>query len=185
MILLHVPERVRSAEVLAVGLLDGQPLIEQIPTTLLPVQVAEAITRYVADEQPDSAAGALARITMPGSVPSTVLLAGLGDAAGRDLRIAGVRIGRAISAGSDRKRYCVAIDAPAPAASQALAEGLVLGGYRFSMASTATDALHTVELAGELDHGRPERWRRGRRCGRLGARSGQHAGLGADPGQVR
>ncbi|MEO9238487.1 MAG: M17 family peptidase N-terminal domain-containing protein, partial [Jatrophihabitantaceae bacterium] len=147
-----MPDRRRSADVLALGLAADGPLLVDIATEVLPVQVAEAITRYVTDEKPDAGAGSLATITMPGSVPSTVLLVGLGAGTSRELRIAGVRIGRAVSAGPESRRYCVAIDAPEAPRSQALAEGLVLGGYRYSLASTAQDSLHTIDLVGQLDH---------------------------------
>jgi leucyl aminopeptidase len=150
-ILLHVPDKPGSADVVVLGLLGGQLQVPDRAATVLPAAVAEAVARYVTDEKPDSGAGALSTVTMPGSVPSTVLVLGLGDRSGRDLRVAGVRAGRAISALPERKRFCLAMDAVDAASSQALAEGLVLGGYRYTLARDAQDSLHTVELIGALD----------------------------------
>ena len=151
MILLHVPERAGSADVVVLGLLDGQLQLPEQAAAVLPASVAETVAEYVAAEQPKSSVGALATVTLPGSVPSIVLLVGLGKRSGRELRVAGVSVGRAISALPEARRFCVAIDAEDAPASQALAEGLVLGGYRFSLARDAEDSLHTVELVGLLD----------------------------------
>jgi leucyl aminopeptidase len=150
-ILLHVPDKPGSADVVVLGLLDERLQVPEQAAAMLPEAVAEAVARYVADEKPDSSAGARATVTMPGSVPSTVLVLGLGDGSSRDLRVAGVSAGRAISALAERKRFCCAIDAADAPSSQALAEGLVLGGYRYSLARDAQDSLHTVELVGTLN----------------------------------
>jgi leucyl aminopeptidase len=150
-ILLHVPEQPGSADVLVLGLVEGRLLVPERAAAVLPAPAAETVAAYVAAEQPDAEAGALATVTLPGSVPATVLLVGLGRQSGRDLRVAGVSAGRAISALPEQRRFCVAIDAEDAPGSQALAEGLVLGGYRFSLARDAQDSLHTVELVGALD----------------------------------
>ncbi len=151
MILLQIPERRRKADVVAVGLRDGQLQLHEVSTSVLPVPAAELAAKYVADEQPAATAGTIHTITLPGLVPATVLLVGLGEATATDLRVAGVAIGRAVGSLAESKRFCVAIDAPAAAESCALAEGLVLGGYRYSLASDAKDALHTIDLVGDLD----------------------------------
>lgn len=151
MILLQIPERRRTADVVAIGLLGTDLQLHQVSTTVLPVPAAELAAQYVADEQPTSTAGSIHTVTLPGSTPSKVLLVGLGDGSPKDLRVAGVAIGRAVGALAESKRFCVAIDAPAPNESKALAEGLVLGGYQYSLASEAEDLLHTVDLVGNLD----------------------------------
>ncbi|MGI8667078.1 MAG: leucyl aminopeptidase family protein [Jatrophihabitans sp.] len=151
MILLQIPERPGVADVVAVGLRGAQLLVDGISTEVLPVAAAELVASYVADEPRKAEAGVLHTVTLPGSVPATVLVAGLGDGSGKDLRIAGVALGRAFGILAETKRLSVAIDAPAAEHSQALAEGLVLGGYHFSLASSAEDRLHTVDLVGELD----------------------------------
>jgi leucyl aminopeptidase len=150
-ILLHVPERAGSADVVVLGLVDGQLRVPEQAAAVLPPAAARTVSDYVEAEQPKGKAGVLATVTLPGSVPSTVLLVGLGEQSGRELRVAGVSAGRAISALPEDRRFCVAIDAADAPSSQALAEGLVLGGYRFSLARDDQDSLHTVELVGTLD----------------------------------
>ena len=151
MILLQIPERRRSVDVAVIGLRGAELELHEVSTTVLPLAAAQAASEYVTEFEPDSAAGKLHTLTLPGSVPSTVLIAGLGGRTADDLRIAGVAIGRAVSKFSENKKFAVAVDAPDTALSQALAEGLVLGGYSFTMASKATDSLHTVDLVGKLD----------------------------------
>jgi leucyl aminopeptidase len=150
-ILLQTPERRRSVDVVVIGLRDGELELDGVSTTVLPVAAAQAASQYVAESEPDAGAGKLHTLTLPGSVPATVLIAGLGRRSADDLRKSGVAIGRAISKLPETKRYAVAIDAPDTADSQALAEGLVLGGYSFTLASKATDNLHTIDLVGDLD----------------------------------
>jgi leucyl aminopeptidase len=150
-ILLQIPERRRSVDVAVVGLRGGELELHDVSTTVLPVAAAQLASEYVAESKPDAAAGKLHTLTLPGSVPNTVLVAGLGERSADDLRVAGVAIGRAVSKFGEDKTFAVAIDAPDAADSQALAEGLVLGGYSFTLASRAEDRLHTIDLVGDLD----------------------------------
>jgi leucyl aminopeptidase len=149
-ILLQRPERRRSVDVAVIGLHLAELQLHGVSTTVLPVTAAQAAAQYVAEFEPSGAAGKLHTVPLPGSVPSTVLIAGLGNRTAEDLRLAGVAIGRAVSKYPESKRFAVAIDAPAAADSQALAEGLVLGGYSFTLAANATDSLHTIDLVGDL-----------------------------------
>ena len=151
MILLRIPERRAAADVVAIGLIGSELQLHEVSTTALPVSAAEACAQYVSAEQPGAEAGALHTVTLPGSVPSTVLIAGLGDAGPEDLRVAGVALGRRIERLPESRRVCVAIDAPTPEQSRALAEGLVLGGYKFSRATGEQEALHQIDLIGTLD----------------------------------
>jgi leucyl aminopeptidase len=150
-ILLQTPDRRHSVDVVVIGLCGEELELHEVSTTVLPVAAAQAAAQYVAESEPSAAAGKLHTLALPGSVPATVLIAGLGKRTTDDLRIAGVAIGRAISKLPESKRFAVAINAPAVAESQALAEGLVLGGYSFTLASKVTDSLHTVDLIGNLD----------------------------------
>ncbi len=151
MILLQVPERRRSVDVAVIGLRGTELELHEVSTTVLPMTAAQAAAEYVAESEPDAAAGSVHTLTLPGSVPATVLIAGLGDRTADDLRRAGVAIGRAVSKFPESRTFAVAIDAPGAADSQALAEGLVLGGYSFTLASRASDSLHTIDLVGDLD----------------------------------
>jgi leucyl aminopeptidase len=150
-ILLQIPERAELADVVVVGLASDQAQLRTVPTEVLPAGAAELVARYVADEMPDGRAGRLHTVTLPGSTPSCVVLAGLGDGGRADLRVAGVAIGRFAVTRAERERVIVALDAPAEADSRALAQGLVLGGYDFTQASAVEDSLHVVALVGELD----------------------------------
>jgi leucyl aminopeptidase len=150
-ILLQIPERRQPADLVAIGLVGDELQLHKVSTTALPVSGAQAAAQYVLSEQPDSAAGAVHTLPLPGEVPSTVLIVGLGDGTATDLRIAGVALGRVIADLDEAKRVTVAIDAPTAELSCALAEGLVLGGYNFSLATSEDEALHTVELIGDLN----------------------------------
>ncbi|HEX8081975.1 MAG TPA: leucyl aminopeptidase family protein [Jatrophihabitans sp.] len=151
MILLQIPERSAAADVVALGLIGSELQSHEIDTTVLPVAAAEACARYVSDEQPGAEAGALHTVTLPGAVPATVLIVGLGDAGPEDLRVAAVALGRRIERLPESRSIAVAIHAPSPQQSRALAEGLVLGGYQFSRAKDAQDNLHQLHLIGALD----------------------------------
>jgi leucyl aminopeptidase len=150
-ILLQIPERRQPAEVVAIGLSGSELQLHKVSTTALPISAAEAVVQYVAEQQPDAAAGAVHPLPLPGQVPSTVLVVGVGDGSARDLRIAAVALGRQLADVDESKRVVVALDAPAADHSRALAEGLVLGGYRFSRTSSDDELLRTVELIGTLD----------------------------------
>ena len=151
MILLRVPEHRAAADVVAIGLIGSELQLHEVSTTALPASAAEACAKYVSTEQPGAEAGALHTVTLPGSVPSTVLIAGLGDAGPDDLRVAAVALGRRIERLPESRSVCVAIDAPTAEQSRALAEGLVLGGYQFSRATGQEEALHQIDLVATLD----------------------------------
>jgi leucyl aminopeptidase len=150
-ILLQIPERHTAADVVALGLIGSELQLEEISTEVLPVAAAEACALYVSAEEPDAEAGALHTVTLPGAVPATVLIVGLGDASPEDLRVAAVALGRRIERLPESRSVAVAIHAPSRRQSRALAEGLVLGGYQYSKASDAEDALHQLNLVGTLD----------------------------------
>jgi len=150
-ILLQIPERRAAADVVVLGLIGSELQLHEVSTTALPVAAAEACAQYVAAERPGAEAGALHTVTLPGAVPATVLIAGLGDAGPDDLRVAGVAVGRRIERLPESRSVCVAIDAPDPEQSRALAEGLVLGGYQFSLAAGFEEPLHQIDLIGNLD----------------------------------
>jgi len=150
-ILLQIPERRRSVDVVVLGLVGAELQLHEVSTTVLPVAAAQLAAQYVGEAELSAAAGKVHSLALPGTVPGTVLIAGLGEQTPADLRTAGVAIGRAVSKLSERKTFAVAIDAPQAEHSQALAEGLVLGGYSYTLASTAQDELHTIDLVGNLD----------------------------------
>jgi hypothetical protein len=95
-ILLRIPERRTAADVLAVGLIGSELQLHEVSSAALPVSAAEACAQYVSAEEPSAEAGALHTVTLPGAVPATVLIVGLGDAGPEDLRIAAVALGRRI-----------------------------------------------------------------------------------------
>jgi len=150
-ILLQIPERPVAADVLAIGLIGSEPQLQELSDAVLPVAAVQACTRYVADEQPSSEPGALHTVTLPGAVPATVLIVGLGEASPDDLRVAMVALGRRIEKLPESRSVAVAVNAPSPEQSRALAEGLVLGGSQFSRATAAQESLHQLDLLGTLD----------------------------------
>jgi len=139
-----------SGDVVALGL-TGTAAAPRLLASAQPAAVSTAAANFVAQFQPDPAAGQVHRLPLPGQRPSTVLLLGLGDESPDAFRVAGVALGRAVAEVADDQRVVSAIDAATPAKSRALAEGLVLGGYDFTLASKATDRLRVVELAGRVD----------------------------------
>jgi leucyl aminopeptidase len=150
-ILLQIPERREPTDVVAIGLSGNELQLHEVSTTVLPVAAAQAATQYVVSEHPDSSAGAMHTLPLPGQQPAVVLIVGLGDGSSRDLRRAGVALGRKVVAIQAAQRVAVAIDAEGAELSRALAEGLVLGGYDFSRAAEDTEPLRALELIGRLD----------------------------------
>ncbi|MDQ1735501.1 MAG: leucyl aminopeptidase [Pseudonocardiales bacterium] len=151
MILLQIPEHRRPCDVVVIGLAGHELELPGVSTTALPVSAAEAAVAYVNAESPDARAGRIATMPLPGQVPSRVLIAGLGDETAADLRRAAVAIGRAIRDLGAVQRVSVAIDAQSFDESRALAEGLVLGSYKFAMPASADDDLQIVDLIGAVD----------------------------------
>jgi len=150
MVLLRVPKPGQPADVVAVGLLAGDLQLRFGPTDALPATAAETATRYVIDEGLDAAAGSVHTLPLPGGVPSTVLIVGLGGGAPEELRVAAVALGRALRRLPDGKRVNVALPADGPARGRALAEGLTLGDYRFNLATGAANVSRVVNLVAEL-----------------------------------
>jgi leucyl aminopeptidase len=149
-ILLNVPERHTTADVVAVGLIDSELQLAGVSDTALPPAAAEAAVAYLRAEQLDSAVGSLHLLPLPGATPSQVWLTGLGQASPADLRRAGVVLGRRVHELAEGRSVNIAIGAPSPEQSRSLAEGLVLGGYDFRAAS-GDDVLHTVDIVAKID----------------------------------
>jgi leucyl aminopeptidase len=122
----------------------------EVSRTTVPITAAESAMSFIADENPDPAAGSVHVLPLPGQVPSQLLLAGLGDGSAADLRVTAVALGRAIRELDENRTVAVAIAAPDEERSRSLAEGLVLGGYDFLRRSDADEALHTVDLVGTV-----------------------------------
>ena len=112
-------------ETLAIGVGPSGPVLDGVPTPVLPISVRSLVEEFVAESEPSTKPGDVRELPLPGELPARVLLAGLGASAPTDLRLAGAEIAR--TAGGD---VAVAIAARDDELA-ALAEGLVLGGYRF------------------------------------------------------
>jgi leucyl aminopeptidase len=112
-------------ETLAVGLGPSGLALDEIPTPVLPISGRSLVEEFVAESQPSTNPGDVRELPLPGELPARVLLAGLGSSTPTDLRLAGAEIAR-VAAGD----VAVAIAARDDELA-ALAEGLVLGGYRF------------------------------------------------------
>ncbi len=123
------------ADQLAVGAGSAGLDLDAVPTQLLPVAARELLRQW--DPRPDP--GKVEVLPLPGSVPSRVLVVGLGSGSGRELRQAGAALARAVTGDS----FTVAL----PPASEVI-EGLVLGGYRFALKSKPAPGLRTIALVG-------------------------------------
>jgi leucyl aminopeptidase len=150
-ILLQIPEHGEPADVLAVGLLDSGVQVDGMVSAVLSAAVSEKVVSFVLAEGSKSQAGLVHALPLPDELPSMILIVGLGSGDATDLRVAAVALGRSIRGLPAAKRISVAIDAETIGLSMALAEGLVLGGYEFSLASSAEKVARTVALEGDLD----------------------------------
>lgn len=146
MILVQIPATPLDTDVLAVGVSAAG-----LQAAAIDADLAALARDHLRAGQLAAAAGEVHRIPLPDRTPSLLLLVGLGDGSAADLRIAGVALGRTVRGLAETRSVAVVVDAPEPAGSRALAEGLVLGGYDYSLASTAEDTLHTVQLTGTVD----------------------------------
>jgi leucyl aminopeptidase len=68
-----------------------------------------------------------------------------------DLRVAAVALGRYLQELDGHPKVAVALPAAGAAASAALAEGLVLGGYRFDRRTGTEEELRVVTVLGDVD----------------------------------
>ncbi len=114
-----------APETVAVGVGPSGLVLDGVPTHVLPIAVRSLLEQFVTESEPSTKPGDVQELPLPGELPARVLLAGLGASAPADLRLAGARIARA--AGGD---VGVAIPVRGDELA-ALAEGLLLGGYRF------------------------------------------------------
>jgi leucyl aminopeptidase len=112
-------------ETVAVGVGTSGLVLDGIPTHVLPVSGRTLLEEFVAESEPSTKPGDVRELPLPGELPARVLIAGLGSSAPADLRLAGAGIARAATGDVG-----VAIAAEGDGLA-ALAEGLVLGGYRF------------------------------------------------------
>jgi leucyl aminopeptidase len=144
-ILLQIPERRTAADVVALGLIGSELQLHEVSTTALPVAAAEACARYVAAEKPSAEAGALHTVTLPGAMPATVLIAGLGDAGPDDLRVAAVALGRRIQKLPESRSVCV-LDRTGLTAGDEAADA---AGWARDLGNTPANVLTPARL-GEL-----------------------------------
>lgn len=109
----------------AVGVGPSGLVLDGVATHVLPVAARSLLEKFVAESGPSTKPGDVRELPLPGELPAHVLLAGLGSSVPGDMRLAGAGIARAASGD-------VGVAIPAAGAElAALAEGLLLGGYRF------------------------------------------------------
>jgi leucyl aminopeptidase len=118
---------------LALACGPGGLSLAAIPTALLPLDARDALLDW--DPRPDP--GRVEVLPRPGSVPSRVLVAGIGAATADEVRMAGAALARA-AIGTE---LTVGV-----APSTALIEGLALGAYRFERKSTAAPGLRSIRI---------------------------------------
>ncbi|HSY15981.1 MAG TPA: leucyl aminopeptidase family protein [Jatrophihabitantaceae bacterium] len=163
----------RRPQLLAVGVGPEGLCLDGVPVALLPPSARAALLSWfgtahaqvnVTDAPAASRPGALAELPLPGELPRRVLVAGIGAGRPGDLRLAGAAIARS-AAGAG-----VTVAIPTAAARlSALAEGLVLGAYRFSVGGRRPTRAGTAHLLVAADPGGARR----------GSRPGEQAGEAA------
>jgi leucyl aminopeptidase len=122
---------------------------------LLPAAAAEVIGAYGLTGEAGEAAEIIARV---GQAAVRVLFLGVGDRSAGALRRAGAELGRRVGDGKTATAAVVADQSDEQV--QAFAEGVMLGSYRFSMKSPASDpavadGLVSLLVAGERDRAAP------------------------------
>ena len=126
MIDLHLARPDRPADVLAIGYGPSGLLFDDISTELLPLAARAVLEAW--DARPR--AGEARVLPLPGSVPSQIVVAGLGSGGARELRLAGAAIARAVLGPS------ITVAVPVgDAGLAALVEGLALASYRYEIRS--------------------------------------------------
>jgi leucyl aminopeptidase len=117
-------------DVLAVGLAASGAVVDGVSTQILPSAARAALDAFVTESGPSAEAGHVTWLPLPGELPNRLLVAGIGDGSPGALRLAGAAAARAAHGNID-VTLAVALPGVAGAQLAALAEGLVLGGYRF------------------------------------------------------
>jgi leucyl aminopeptidase len=114
------------------------------PTTypgLLPISARTAVDSFAASSS--STPGELRVLPLPAERPALVAFVGIGTGSAGEARSAGAALARI----SDCPRLTVALTGLDHRAKSAFVEGLLLGGYRFSAATSAADpGLLTVDV---------------------------------------
>jgi leucyl aminopeptidase len=114
---------------------DGQVAADEILDSMLALPAGDVVTAVQLTGKAGQSAQAPARV---GQSTVRIVFLGVGDRSPRALRRAGGEIGRMLQPG-DRAVTSVVAGQPAVQA-QAFAEGVLLGSYRYSEKSAATDA---------------------------------------------
>jgi len=127
---IRIDSEKQTPETLAVGVAASGVVLEGISTRTLPLAARSTLDAFVAETGPSTKAGDLAQLPLPGELPNRLLIAGIGDGTATEMRLAGATIARAVRGSSDTT-VTVAMPGIGGTELAALAEGLVLGGYRF------------------------------------------------------
>ncbi|GAA3300019.1 M17 family metallopeptidase [Dactylosporangium vinaceum] len=118
---------------------------------LNPVDQAEA-DAFLDDVEHSGSAGTVHKLPRPGRKPSKLLFAGIGEGDEAGWRAAGAALSKA--ARSEPALRILVPQDTAPAAVRALAEGLWLAAYRFTLTDDEPDPLRrvTIALAASREH---------------------------------
>jgi leucyl aminopeptidase len=122
-----------------------------LPTVPLPAGTDTMLAAYLADVEHSGAAGSTEVLPRPGERPQRLIAVGVGDGTEADWRAAGAAVVRAAA-----KQPAVTVAVPdglADAQFAGLAEGILLAGYRFSLATddSGAPALSRVTVAADAD----------------------------------
>ncbi|GAA1330548.1 hypothetical protein GCM10009635_29510 [Actinocatenispora thailandica] len=117
----------------------------------LPAGTGTVLATYLADVEHTGAAGAVDVLPRPGERPQQLIAVGVGDGAEADWRAAGAAV---VRAATTRPAVTVAVpDGLTDTQFAGLAEGILLAGYRFSLAAddSGAPALSRVTIAADAD----------------------------------
>jgi leucyl aminopeptidase len=128
----------QPAELLAVGFGTSGLVLDGVAAWVLRPAVRAPLETFVAQNEPSAKPGDITALPLPGERPNRILIAGMGDGRAADLRLAGAAIARAARGSSD-----VTVIVAIPTVwGEALADGLVLGGYRFDARPAPRPVVH-------------------------------------------
>ncbi|WP_435829272.1 leucyl aminopeptidase [Actinocatenispora sera] len=120
-----------------------------LATVPLPAGTESVLAAYLADVEHSGAAGSIEVLPRPGERPQRLIAVGVGDGTEADWRAAGAAV---VRAAAKQPALTVAVpDGLTDAQLAGLAEGILLAGYRFSLAAddSGAPALNRVTIAAD------------------------------------
>ncbi len=149
----HIATADETPAVLAVGVGSSGLLLDGISTVVLPLAARATLESFADETDLSPVPGDVRELPLPGQLPSKVLVVGVGEAGAADLRLAGAALGRAARSQS----LTAALPGVAGDDLAALAEGVLMGAYRYEVRSGPKASGGDVSLAAVDDSAAIER----------------------------